>query len=290
MKFSEKKESDSEANVFLHNGILRRKISNSQFLNWEFFVPADFENKNFQINIFWRRNVFQKLRFWVQFLLRNQISIKNSHLKKKRSDSICSTENNNYFTFRAYFKRHDLKQAFPLKISVWKEILWRKDSDYEAYFFLKNETLNWKFFNMSDFELRIYRPGRYRKQNFLNNHFLEKIYFPETQVFEFNFYSAIRFRSKIHIWKKNILTQFLTGKTANFSLFVLILKSMILKPAFSLKIRVWNGIFWNKIRILKWSFFLQNDQFLNREFFVLADFEKKFPNNRFVEREFFSEI
>ena len=74
-----------------------------------------------------------------------------------------------------------LKQAFPLKIRVWNEILWRKDSDYEAYFFLKYETLNWKFFNMSDFELRIYRPGRYRKQNFSNNQFLEKTSFPETQ-------------------------------------------------------------------------------------------------------------
>ena len=62
---------------------------------------------------------------------------------------------------------------------------------------------------------------------------------------------------------------------------------MILKQAFSLKIRVWNVIFEKKIRILKWSFFLQFDQFLNREFFVLADFEKFFSNNRFVERKFF---
>ena len=115
MKFSEKKESDSEANVFLHNGNLRRKISKSQFLNWEFFVPADFEYKNFQINIFWRRNIFQKLSFWVQFLLRNQISIKNSHLKKRRFDSICSADNNKFFTLRVYFKRHDFEASLPIE-------------------------------------------------------------------------------------------------------------------------------------------------------------------------------
>ena len=77
-----KKASDYEANFFLQNEILK----------WHFFKISDCElrifrsgrfynKKTFQIIIFWRKNIFQKLSFWVQFLLRNQISMKTSRLR-----------------------------------------------------------------------------------------------------------------------------------------------------------------------------------------------------------------
>ena len=75
-----------------------------------------------------------------------------------------------------------LKQIFSLKISVWNDVLLKKKSDYEANFFLENEILNLNFFDQSDYELRIYRPGRYRKQNFLNKGNSEKNYILKNQV------------------------------------------------------------------------------------------------------------
>ena len=145
-------------------------FSTCQISNWEFIVPEDIENKTFWIIIFWRKFIFQKLRFLSSIFIQKSDFDQKLTSEKKRSDSICSGKNNKFFTFRAYFKRHD----------------------FEASFFWKSEF--------------------------------------ETEFSE----------------KKN--------------------------------------------RILEWNCFLQIDQFLNREFFVVADFEKNFSNNRFVEREFFSEI
>ena len=157
-----------------------------------------------------------------------------------------------------------MKHTFSLNMRLWIEN------------FSTCQILNWEFIVPEDTENKTFwiiifwRKFIFQKFRFLSSIFIQRSDFDQ------------KFTSE-----KNFLTQFVPGKTTNFSLFVLILKGMILKPAFWLKIRVWNGIFWKKIRNLKWSFFLQNYQFLNREFFVLADFEKIFSNNRFVEREFF---
>ena len=154
MKFVKKKESASEANVFLHNEKLRRKISNTQFLNWEFFLPADFEYKNFQINIFWRRNIFQKLSFWVQFFIEKSDFDQKFTTEKKRSDSICSTENNNFFTFRAYFKRHDFEASLPLENQSlkWNSLKWFR-------FWSIPFPLKW------DFELKVFQHVRFWIEN-----------------------------------------------------------------------------------------------------------------------------
>ena len=154
--------------------IWNEKFPKCHVLNWKFFVPVDFDNKTFQIFIFWRKTIFQKLSFWVQFLLRNQISIKNSHLKKNVLTQFAPQKTTNFPHFVLILKGMILKRTFSLKIRVWNESFEKKESDSEANFLLQNEILNWKFFNVSDFELRIFCPGRFRKQNFSNNHVLGK--------------------------------------------------------------------------------------------------------------------
>ena len=137
LKWNFQKKSDQilKQKFSLHNEKLNEKIPKCQVLNWEFFVPADFEYKTIRIIIFWRRNIFQKLSFWVQFLLRNQISIKNSQLKKNVLTQFAPQKTTTFSLFVLILKGMILKQAFPLKIRVWNEILWN-DSDFEAYLFL----------------------------------------------------------------------------------------------------------------------------------------------------------
>ena len=206
--------------------------------------------------------------------MRNQIPIKNSHLKKKRFDSICSAANNKFFTFRAYFKGHDFEASLPIEIqslkwnSLKKRIrLWSKffptKWDFEMNFFSKFQVVNWKTFVPADFIIK----------NFSNNHILEKEYFPETR--------------------------FAPRTTTCFSLFVLILKGMILKQAFPLKFRVWNEILLKKKSDYEAIFFLQNEilndifskfQIVNWEIFVPADLIiKNFSNIHILEKEYFPE-
>ena len=127
-------------------------FSKFQIVNWEFFVPADFEYKTFRIIIFWRWNIFQKLSFWIEFLLRNQVSMKNSHLKKKRFDSICSADNNKFFTLRAHFKRHD----------------------FVANSFIENQRLKWNFpkKTIRFWSKRFPVQWKFEKNNFQNVRFL----------------------------------------------------------------------------------------------------------------------
>ena len=165
------------------------------------------------------------------------------------------------------------------------KFFWKKESDYEAKFFLEIEILNWKFFNKSDFELKTYRPGRYWKQRFSNNRISEKNYFRKNQVLNAIFEKQ-DFDGKITS-KKIVLTQFAQQTTTNFSFFVLIWKGSILNRAFPLKVRFWNWIFWKKNQILKqifsyktrvWMEIFTTCQTLNWNYFVLSGFEKLFAS------------
>ena len=135
-------------------------FSKFQIVSWEFIVPEDIENKTFWIIFFWRKFIFQKLKFWVHFLLRNQISMINSHLKKNFWLSLLSKKNK-FFIFCAYFRRHDLDATFFIKNQSFKWLFWKNESYSEANFFLQNEILKWHFFKVSDCELRIFHSGRF---------------------------------------------------------------------------------------------------------------------------------
>ena len=117
--------------------IWKENFPKGQVLNWEFFVPANFEYKTFRIIIFWRRNIFQKLSFWVQFLLRNPISIKNSHLKKNVLTQFTPQKTTNFPHFVLLLKGMILKQAFSLKIRVWNGIFGKKFEFWKEVFSYK---------------------------------------------------------------------------------------------------------------------------------------------------------
>ena len=153
MKFSEKKYQILKQTFSCTMKFWKQKNPKCQVLNWEIFVPADFENKTFRITFFWGRNFFQKLSFWIQFLLRNQVSMKNSHLKSKRFDSICSADSNKFFSLRAYFKRHDFEVNLSIENRILKWKFLKKKSNFEVKFF---PTI-W-----SVFESRVFRLGGFR--------------------------------------------------------------------------------------------------------------------------------
>ena len=144
------------------------------YFDLRIYRSEDIENKTFRIIIFQRKTNFEKIKFWIQFL-RNRISMKNSYVKKIVLTQFASRKAIQLPLFALILKSMILKQIFSSAIGVWNEVLLKKkESDYEAKFFLEIEILNWKIFNKSDFELKIYRPGRYGKHNFSNNHISEK--------------------------------------------------------------------------------------------------------------------
>ena len=132
-----------------------------------------YRKQNFPINIFQRKtnseknqvfnSIFEKQDFDEKFIC-----------EKNRFDSTCFTESNRISKFRAYFKKHDSEADLFIENQCLKWGSFEKKIGLWSNFFLENEILTWKFFNKSDFELKIYRPGRYRKHNFSNNHISEK--------------------------------------------------------------------------------------------------------------------
>ena len=157
--------------------------------------------------------LFPRIRFWVQFLLRNQISIKTSRLRNKvltrfaprttKSFSLCvlilegmiwtqlfslKIRVSNDFSGKT---NHILKQTFSYKMRFWNDI------------FSKFQIVNWEFFVPADSII----------QNFSNNHILEKDYCPETQFLSSIFIEKSDFDQKFKSEKKNVLTQFAPGKT-----------------------------------------------------------------------------
>ena len=214
MNFSEKKESDSEANVFLHNENLRRKFQKVSF--WiENSSFRQNSNKNFANNHTLEKKCFPETQLLSSiFIEKSDFDEKVTSEKKTFWLSLLSKKNK-FFIFRAYFGRHDLDANFSLKIKVSNQFFWKNESYSEANFFLQNEILKWHFLKISDCQLRIYCPGRYRKQNFLNNLFLEKVYFPEAQVLSSFFIEKSDFNDKFTSEKK-LLTQFTQQKEQIF--------------------------------------------------------------------------
>ena len=197
---------------------MKEKIPKFQVLNWEFFVPADFEYKTFRIIKIWRRNFFQKLSFWFQFLLRNQVSLKNSHLKKKRFDSICSGKNNIVFTFRAYFKRHDFEVN-----------LFFENRKFEMEFFERNVGFCSEVFsyNLISFKIESFLSWRISIKIFSKNYFVETNIFLKIR-FSVQFISRNQISIKTSGLRNNVLTRFAPRPTTSFSLCMLILKGMTL--------------------------------------------------------------
>ena len=151
MKISEKNNQILKQTFSCTMKIWNEKFPKCQVLNWEFFFPAVFQNKNFRIIIFQRKSNFEKIRFWIQ-LLRNRISMKSSYVKKIVLTQFASQKAIQLPLFALILKSMILKQTFSSAIGVWNEVLLKKkESDYEAKFFLEIEILNWKFFNKSDF-------------------------------------------------------------------------------------------------------------------------------------------
>ena len=286
MKFSEKNQLLKQA-FSCTMKFWKEKIPKCQVLYWEFLVPADFIIKNFSNNHILEKKFFPESQFLISIFFENSGCDEKFTSEKKRFDSICSTENNKFFTFCAYFKRHDFEASLFMENENLKWNSLKKRIRLWSKFFLENETLNWKFSNMSAFELRIYRPGRYRKQKFSNNLFFGENLFSRNSVFELNFYWEIRFRWKIHIWKKNVLTKFTQQKTTNFSFFVPILEGMILTQSFSIKIRVSNEFFWKKESDSEANVFLHNEN-LKRKISKRSGFElRTFRSGRFYNNKLF---
>ena len=151
MKISEKNNQILKQTFSCTMKIWNEKFPKCQVLNWEFFFPAVFQNKNFRIIIFQRKSNFENIRFWIQ-LLRNKDFNEKFICEKNRFDSVCFTESNPTSAFRTYFKKHDSEANFFIgnRCLKWSSFE-KKESDYEAKFFLEIEILNWKFFNKSDF-------------------------------------------------------------------------------------------------------------------------------------------
>ena len=174
----------------------------------------------------------------------------------------------------------------------------RKEWDSEANAFLHNEILKWKNSKMSGFELKLFRPGRFYKHNFSKNYISDKKPNSKNQVLS-SIFEKQDFDEKI-ISEKIVLTQFEPHKATEFSLFVLILKSMILKQNFSLKIRVWNEISrerkeWDSEanaflhnEILKWKSSKMSG-FELKVFRPGRFHEHNFSNNYFLEKKYFPE-
>ena len=218
MKFSEEKNQIMKQTFSLKKRLWIESFSTCQIFNWEFIVPEGIENKTFWIIIFWRKFIFQKLRFLSSSFIRKSDFEQKLTSEKKRSDSICSGKNNKFFTFRAYFKRHDFEASFFLKIRVWNGIFWKKNRILEWNFFLQiDQFLNREFFVVADFE----------------NFFPIIVLWRENFFLKFIFWIHFSLRNQTLIkrshLRNNVLTWFPPRKTTRFSLFVLILKGMILK-------------------------------------------------------------
>ena len=153
--------------------------------------------------------------------------------------------------------------------------------------FSTSQILNWKFIVPEDIE---------------NITFQIIIFQRKTKFEKINFWVQF-LRNKISLKnscvKKIVLPQFAPQKATEISLFVLILKSTILKQIFSLKISVWNEVLlkkrirlWSKLFPRKWDFELKtfNKSEFELSYFVAEDFWKQyFPNNHSLEKKCFRE-
>ena len=220
--------------------------------------------------------LFLKIRFWVQFLLRNQISIKTSRLRNNvltrfaprttTSFSLCVLIlkawlcskfliENKILKWNFQKKRHQiLEQTFSCTMKIWNEK------------FPKCQVC---------FELKIFHPGRFRKQNFSKNHILEKKYFPETQ-----------FLSSIFIEKSGYDEKF-TSKKSRFDSLCSAENNKFSTFRAHFKRHVFDANFFIENQSLKWNFPKKRIRFWSKRFPVQWKFEKKnFQNVRFLIESF----
>ena len=169
-------------------------LQNDRFLNREFFSTKWFFDKILFEKSFCGDKIFLKIRFWVQFILRNQILKKTSRLWNNVLTRFAPRTTTSFSLFVLVLKGMILKQAFPLKFRVWNEKLRKKESDYEANFFLQIEILKWHLFKISDCKLKIFRSGRFYNEKLFKQSYSGERIFSRNSVFEFSFYWEIRFR------------------------------------------------------------------------------------------------
>ena len=172
-----------------------------------------------------------------------------------------------------------MNQTFSQKKRFWIEIFFQfKISGFQ--------------FNMSGFGLRIYCPGRYWKDYFSNNHISEKL-ISKDEVLS-SIFEEKDFDEKFMSEKKIVLIQFVAKKATEFSLFVLVLKSLVLKQIFSLKISVWSEVL-SKKRIRLWCKVFPRNWDFELKIFHLVRFwienlsSRKISKTKLFEESFFGE-
>ena len=245
-----------------------------------------FENKNFRIIIFQSKTNFEKSSFEFGFweaIFRWEIHVwKNSFwlslLPRKQP--------NFHFPFlfqKAWFSSKSFH--WKLKISVWNDVILEKKSDYEANFFLENEILNLNFFDKSDYELRIYRPGRYRKQYFSNIGYSEKNYILKNQVLS-SVFEKEDFVEKF-ICEKNHFDSVCSTDGHRFFTFLAYFKKHDSEAILFIENQCLKGSSFEKKSDYEANFFLEKEV-LNWNFFNKSDFELSFfRRRRFLKTKFF---
>ena len=163
------KRHDFETSFFIENQSLKRNFwkKNSNFevkffpTSWKVFESRVFRpggfRQRFSNNRFVERGLFLKFRFWIQYSLRNQISIKTSPLRNNVSTRFAPRTIKRFLTLPADFKRHDFVANFFIENQSLKSNLWkRKNQILKQTFsctmkiwkgkFPKGQVLNWEFF------------------------------------------------------------------------------------------------------------------------------------------------
>ena len=138
------------------------------FLSWRISIKKLFEKS------FCGEKVISEKKFLSSIFIEESDFDQNITSKKQCFDLISSAQNNKFFTLRALFKRHDFVANSFIENQSLKWNFPKKESDSEANVFLYNENLIRKISKKSGFQLRVFRSGRFRKQNILNNKFVEK--------------------------------------------------------------------------------------------------------------------
>ena len=181
---------------------------------------------------------------WAYFFLRLQFSMKYSHLKTNAPTQFAPQEKTKMFAVCASFKKHVFEAIF----SNWK-------SGFEKDFFEKKSKFEAKFFptNWSDFEMRIFHRCGIRKKIFFGYSFCGEKLFSQNYISSSYFIEKPAFDGKFTSQNKR-LDSICSGKKTKFSLFVLILKGMILKQTFTIESE-FEMKFFEKKRIRFWSYF-----------------------------------
>ena len=136
MKFSEKKNQILKQMFSCTMKIWKEKFPKCQVLNWDFFVPADFENKTFWIINLWRKSNFRKIYFEFNFC--SEISFRwKIHISELTFWLNLLRKKNKIFNFRAEFKRHGFEANLFIENQSLKRIFLKKSHPLKQFFFYK---------------------------------------------------------------------------------------------------------------------------------------------------------